>query len=119
MDNRVGPLRGKPSCGYNSGMPAISYDDKLDCDVIPVVVHFMFNTLDKDGLHPGGFSCEEHKDIPAKDLILLKHDVDVFCTLPGAEWDIELNVCVMPLDYYEVQLLGEIIDWESNTSVRV
>jgi hypothetical protein len=112
MDNRVGALRDRPSCGYNSGIPGESYDPSLDCDALPVVVHFMFDTLDEEGLHPGGFGCEEHKDAPPEDLVKMRHSVDVFCTLSGSIWDFELNICIMPLEYYEEQLLGEVIKTE-------
>ncbi len=110
MDKRVGPLLDKSGCGFNSGLPGNVYDSTLTCSRVPVVVHFIFNTIDEDGYFPGGFACEEHKDGPPKDLIKMQHPVEPFCTLPGSNWDLELNECVMPLEYYEKELLGEVMN---------
>jgi hypothetical protein len=109
MDKRVGPPRDKPSCGYNSGS---TYDPNKDCNATPVVVHLMFDTIDDEGYYPGGFGCEKHKNSAPDDLIKLKHNINLFCTLPGSIWDFELNECIMPLEYYEEQLLGEVIEVE-------
>jgi len=111
MDKRVGPPRDIPSCGYNGGVDD-DYNPNLDCNKTPVVVHLMFNTIDEEGYYPGGFGCEEHRNAAPNDLILMRHEANSFCILPGAIWDFELNECVIPLDYYEEQLLGEVIKTE-------
>lgn len=97
---------GTRTCGYNSGSND-NFDPTLGCNNLGDI-HFRF---DMDENH-GGLTCSGHRPYIPNYMISHEHQIDTFCVLEGSVWDFELNLCVMPLEYYEKQLLGEVISVE-------
>lgn len=91
-------------CGYNT---SVNFDNRFDCNSHGVI-HIMFKAKDEHGYNAGGFACELHLVYVDTNRVQMTHEVGIFCGLPESEWSFETNECVMPVEPFELALLGTL-----------